>query len=679
MIVRRRAMVVVALSVMIFTATASVLIGLREAPAAFAASEGYVISSAGAPTIFSSRVDMDMVGMLEGMENITGASPEVFAFSTWGGRSFVVRGVEWDRVVDVGPALVLTPPLVGDRLSAGCALLGSRLADRLGMETPFVAMLTGSYAPKVELVSVLGTFSSGSPLDDEMLVSSEVARHLSGMAADEASVIRVSTSEPAWLESLLAPENARFAIHDISVSRSLLVPGEECQVSVGVRNWGAAPGSVTVLFADNGEAFGQVEVALNSSSGRTVSVPFSSDAMGVHEISASISGEFPVSLSASLEVVDPFLVASFPGTVLMGSPLEVVVETHTGEPAPGVAVTLSDSSPSSNETGPDGACTLLADEAGEFHLVFDASGTEFEGMAVRGSAAPVQVMDPASLPSGFLPSVTALEIVPDSIKEGDPVAVVVTVENAGSEPGTFDMEVFLDGALHSTVSQYLGPAGGAVVRIDIEDLDPGPHTVQAGDMSGTVDVSPWYADNPDLVDLVVRYGGSSTLSSAGAVPIYQAAKLSEGNVALALFALGAVAALLATLAITSVFSKEVSDSRKTLGVLRALGASREYIRSAVFKQSFATALAGSLVGIALGLAVAVALVRSDAFTVFGHVLEFGIDAGMVLLTLVGAVAISLVSALASAEVAVREVTMSSIRDLPEDDGPGEGDARSAGE
>ena len=401
--------------------------------------------------------------------------------------------------------------------------------------------------------------------------------------------------------------------------------------------------------------------------------------MGVHEISASISGEFPVSLSASLEVVDPFLVASFPGTVLMGSPLEVVVEAHTGEPAPGVAVTLSDPSPSSNETGPDGACTLLADEAGEFHLEFDASGTEFEGMAVRGSTAPVQVMDPASLPSGFLPTVTALELVPDSIKEGEPVAVVVTVENAGSEPGTFDLEVFLDGALHSTVSQYLGPAGGAVVRVDIDDLDPGAHTVQAGDMSGTVDVSPWYADNPDLVDLVVRYGGSSTLSSAGAVPIYQAAKLSEGNVALALFALGAVAALLATLAITSVFSKEVSDSRKTLGVLRALGASREYIRSAVFKQSFATALAGSLVGIALGLAVAVALVRSDAFTVFGHVLEFGVDAGMVLLTLVGAVAISLVSALVSAEVAVREVTMSSIRDLPEDDGPGEDVARSAGE
>ena len=52
---------------------------------------------------------------------------------------------------------------------------------------------------------------------------------------------------------------------------------------------------------------------------------------------------------------------------------------------------------------------------------------------------------------------------------------------------------------------------------------------------------------------------------------------------------------------------------------------------------------------------------------------------MVLLTLVGAVAISLVSALVSAEVAVREVTMSSIRDLPEDDGPGEDVARSAGE
>lgn len=670
MMVRPRVMAVIALSVMIFTATTSVLVGLRDAPAAFAASEGYVIASADAPTIFSSRVDMDMVYVLEGMENITGVSPEVFAFSSWDGHSFVVRGVEWGRIVNVTPSLVLQLAGDEDNVTSGCALLGSRLADRLDMSLPSIVPLAGSYSSKVELVRVAGTFRSDSPLDDEMLVSSEVARALSGMAGDEASVIRVSTSQPAWLEAMLAPESARFAIHDLSVSESQLVPDEECQVGVGVRNWGAERGSVTVLFADNGAVFHEAHVELNASSGISVSVVYSSDEMGDHEISASVSGDFPVSISVSVHVVDPYLVASHPQTVLLGSFLELSLVTYSGEPAPGVTVTLSDPSPSSNETDSSGTCSLLADEPGEFALAFDATGTEFEGMAVHGSETLVQVTDPSSLPPGFLPVVTGLELVPESVKEGDPLTAVVTVENEGALSGSADVELFLDGTLHSTMAVALGPAEGAVVSFELQDLSPGSHTVQAGDLSGVVDVSPWYVDDPDLVNLVIRYGGSTTLSSASAIPIYQAARLSEGNVSLALFALGTVAALLASLAIISVFSKEISEGRKRLGILRALGASRGRIRTLVFREGLVMSLAGSAIGVASGLLVAIVLVRSDAFVVFGHVLEFGVSIDIIVLTLVGAVLISLASALVSAELAVRESAMSSIRDLPEEDGPG---------
>jgi len=672
MVIRRRTMTVIAMSVMIFSATVSVLVGLGDAPAAFAASEGYVIASADAPTIFSSRVDMDMARVLEGMENITGVSPEVFAFSSWDGHSFVVRGVDWDGLGTVPPSLTLQLGPGSGNLSAGCAILGERLADRLEMPIPGTVPLAGSYEHRVELVKVLGTFRSDSPLDDEMLVSSEVARALSGMGPDEASIIRVDTSDPAWLESLLEPDKARFAVYGLTASESQLVPGELCEVSVSVRNWGAEPGSATVSFQEDGETFHEETVSLNASCETIVSANYSSEVVMVHEISVTISGDFPVSLSISVPVVSPYLVASYPATIVLGSSLEVDLSTYSGEPAPGVEVTLSDSAGSSNVTGADGSCTLHTYEAGVFTLEFDPSGTEFEGMLIQGSTHSVEVLDPSEMVPWFLPVPTGMEVGPASPSEGEAVTVLVTVENRGSVGGTATVNLTLDGGQYSSAEVYLDPAESATVSFDLLGLAPGQHIVQAGPFSESFYVLPWYSDDPDLVQLVVRYGGSATVSSAGSVPIYEAAKISEGNVALALFALGAVAALLSTLAIVSVFSKEVSDGRKRLGIIRALGASRDRIRAIVFREALTVALIGSGAGVASGLLVAVALARTDTFTVFGHVLDLDFGPAVAMLTFAGAVAISLVSALASAELAVRETAMSSIRDLPEEDAESSG-------
>ncbi len=668
MVIRRRVTAVIALSVLIFSATVSVLVGLGDAPSAFAASEGYVIASADAPTIFSSRVDMDMARVLEGMENITGASPEVFAFSSWDGHSFVVRGVDWDRVRAVPPSLTVQFADGSGTLSAGCAIVGHRLADKLDLPLPGTVPLAGSYDYRVEVVKVLGTFRSDSPLDDEMLVSSEVARSLSGMAPDEASIIRVSTSSPAWLESLLEPDRARFAIYDLSASDSQLVPGEECEVTVAVRNWGTEPGSVTVSLRDQGESFHEETVSLNGSGETNVSATYSSDVVMVHEISATISGDFAVTLSVSVSVVTPYLVASFHDTVALGSSLEVALSTYSGDPAPGVGVTLLDSASPENVTDAFGRCALPADEEGTFTLEFDTAGTEFDGMPIQGSSRTVEVVDTSEMIPWFLPVPVDLSVDPESPVEGDAVTALVTVENRGSMGGTTTVNLTLDGMPYSSREVYIGPAETVTVSFELLDLDPSQHVVQAGSFSESFYVAPWYSDDPELVQLVIRYGGSATFSSAGAIPIYEAAKISEGNIALALFALGVVAALLSTLAIVSAFSKEVSDGRKRLGIIRALGASRDRIRAIVFREALGVSLIGSSVGVASGLLVAVALARSDMFVVFGHVLELDLGPAVAMLIFAGAVAISLVSALASAELAVRETAMTSIRDLPEEDG-----------
>jgi ABC-type antimicrobial peptide transport system permease subunit len=197
----------------------------------------------------------------------------------------------------------------------------------------------------------------------------------------------------------------------------------------------------------------------------------------------------------------------------------------------------------------------------------------------------------------------------------------------------------------------------------------GTHTVQVASFSHGLTVDPWFSDNPDLVQLVIRYGGSNGLTSASSVPIYQAAKISEGNVAVAVFAIGAISALLATLAVVSVFSKEVHEGRRRLGILRTIGASSSAVRWLVFPQALGSGLAGAAVGAVLGVASALVLAGSGVFMVFGHRLELSMDPTLLASVLLGAVLISVSSALVSAELAVRETIVSSIKRLPNEGPP----------
>ena len=174
-LIRRRVVVVVALSIMIFTATLSVLSGLRSAPSAFAGDSEFVISETSAPTIFSSQVSVDMVSALRVIPNITGASPEVFSFSNWRGVSFVVRGFGQG----FGPDVL--------SLNSSDSLIGHHLLDKLALKLPYQLPLTGSFSSKMAIVNISRSVDTGTPLDDEMLVSMSVARFLSGMPDGKAS------------------------------------------------------------------------------------------------------------------------------------------------------------------------------------------------------------------------------------------------------------------------------------------------------------------------------------------------------------------------------------------------------------------------------------------------------------------------------------------------------------
>ncbi|MCJ7607774.1 MAG: hypothetical protein MUO94_08025, partial [Thermoplasmata archaeon] len=177
--IRARVVVVVMLAITIFTATSSVLSGLYTAPASFSSSGDFVIMSEDAPTIFSSQVEVGLAAALMSVENVTGAWPEIIALSTWNGVSFVLRGTDLEAFMPVlAESSPSTPELAGIPIERTSAVVGARLLDRLDIEVPTVLPVTGSYSSRIEFVGVMGSFETGSYLDDELLVSLEVARHL---------------------------------------------------------------------------------------------------------------------------------------------------------------------------------------------------------------------------------------------------------------------------------------------------------------------------------------------------------------------------------------------------------------------------------------------------------------------------------------------------------------------
>lgn len=654
-----------ALAITIFTATSSILSELQSAPAAFAGSGDYVIHSSDAPTIFSSQVDVGIVPLLLSQENITDAWAEIVTFSAWSDKSFVVRGMDIDSALSDGRLPVVQPLLAGAQLERTSALAGSRLMDRLDITPPCIIPLSGSYASRVEFAHVVGWFEAGSYLDDELIVSEDVARYLCNMPSDTASQIAVATDDPTWLEEVLSPDDARFALFDVRASRTAVVPGEEVTITMEVRNWGAAAGEASLRIADDGAMIDELTLSLDASASTTVQSRLSFESMGVHPLEIWISGDLLSSAALNISVVDPYLVIVAPSRALLGSSFDVSVLNHYGDPVSGAEVGLAIGDDQDIVLTNDvGIAEIAPSSAGSCLLT--ASHVDYDG-----ASATVEIIDPTSYPDEFLPVVKSFALLEEVISESKDVEGVVVVENAGAVSGTFGVSISIDSSPRIVLSVPLGPAEIRSVSFAISGIGVGTHTIQVGTYSHELAVEPWFADEPDLVQLALRYSGAGVLSSGTAIPIYQAAKISEGNVAVALFSIGAISALLASLAISAAFAKEIMEGRRTLGILRTIGASRAHIRGIVLPQALLNGFIGAVAGVAAGLVVTMWLTSTGVFTAFGHALAFEPDAPLLILVALGAAVISVSSSLASAEMAARESPISSIKGLEEGASVGE--------
>jgi ABC-type lipoprotein release transport system permease subunit len=623
--------VVVALAVLVFTATVSVLSSLQSAPESFGVTDQLVLMSPSAPTIFSSQVDESLAGYLESSWHAN-TSAEILAFTAWNGTGFVVRGVNLEDINRTGPAFDLFDVVqafsASDRSSA---VIGSRLLERLSIEVPATIPLVGSYSSRVQFVTVVGSFSSGSSLDDELLVSLDAARFLSGMPMGKVSLIRVESIQTVeQARDVFSPDRARFAIYDLRISKGTVASGEQFEVSLGVKNWGGAAGAITVgINTDEGD-HNPTNVSLSPGLTTVLITNMSIGTLGAHTVEAVIGGDFPVTLTTSMHVVPPYLQLSAPQEVVLGSTFDVRVSNYLGEYIGGAEVLFSGQVAF---TDSNGKVTLTADQAGTHDIVANHS------MYLEASQS-IDVIDLSTYPDDFLPTVLDFFVDPNAVRESESAMGTVILVNQGRQAGTYNLTVNLDGSpwfFEPGIS--LGPAETKIVSFAIPDLAVGSHVFSVGSFAVDLTVEPWYSGDSDLIQLVIRYGGVLQVTTGSSLPMYQAAKISEGNITVAVIALAVISMLLSTLAVSSVFSKELHEARRRLGVMKTVGASSRQIRKMVVGQSFETSLPGAAIGVALGIAVSDLVSRAGVFFLFGHRFEIELNTEGMLLILLGATAI----------------------------------------
>jgi len=187
-----------------------------------------------------------------------------------------------------------------------------------------------------------------------------------------------------------------------------------------------------------------------------------------------------------------------------------------------------------------------------------------------------------------------------------------------------------------------------------------------GTFSVTLTVEPNVRPNPELIQLLLRYGGTSSLSPTRGELLYHTAKISESNIIIVIVSLAVLSGLLVTLGISTSFMKEINDNQKIIGILRSIGASSKRLTMIIFRESITISLPAAAVGVIGGYVLALFIQSTQSLYAFGHLINPVLSPTFLLAAAAGSVVICVGSSLASGIVVARRRAIKMIRGLKEE-------------
>jgi ABC-type antimicrobial peptide transport system permease subunit len=656
LLVRKRVIVVASLSLIIFSATISVLLGIGAAPGTVIGnSDVYVITSKATDSLLNSRLDVGLNTLL--LENgfVTNSSPEIFAFAEIRDSAVIVRGVDFQAFMGVEGARLVSGSMPSDP-SQG--LIGLRLADRIHAEVGDRYPLVGSFGPSVSEVEIAGIIASSSGIEDELIVSLPLSRCLTGIATDSVSIIRV-LGDTTELEKMFGQGVPRFSIYDLAVANRILGVGRPTEVSLQLKNWGDANGTAHVTITDMPDNITIIDsdYFMNSSTTIALTANYSFSSIGNHSVRASISGAFPQNISTNVTVKGPFLSLVAPDKMPQFHNFTISVINQTLEAVAGATVSIGGFDFVTNTSG---GCLINASLVPGFYTI-NASSSGYES-----ALGHIEIINSSSLPSTATIRVFDIILTPDVVKVGETCTIALYVQNFGNLTGSSQVSSYIGSARLTQKTVTLSPLETTVLFYNFSFQSAGEKTITSGQISATLTVESHFELNPALIRLLVLYGDSSTLDPSRAELIYDTAKISEANILIVLVSLAVLSGMLVTLGVSISFMREINDNLRIIGILRSLGASSRQLLWIMFKGAFLISLPAAAIGIVGGVVLAFLISNTGNLIAFGQFIQPVINPSFLIVATAGSIAICVGSSLIASLSVSRKRSIRMIRGLKED-------------
>lgn len=655
LLVRRRTIVAASLSLIIFSATISVLLGIGAAPNSLIGNpDAYVITSKGSESLLNSLLETKLSDQLLANGFVDDVSPEIFAFADIEGRAVVIRGVEFAPFMAVEGATLIAGGSMPDEPSEG--LIGSRLAERLNAKIGDRYPLVGSYALSIAEVTITGMIESSTSVEDEMMVSLPLARCLSGTPDGSVSIMRV-TGNASELDKIFGSNAARFSMYDLSFANGIVSMGSSTTIGISLKNWGDISGTAHVTIRDETYNITMIDNYSALSAGATQKISFEHifDAAGNHTIIAHLDGLLPQTITANIAVRVPYLNVIAQRNVVALHNFSVQVLDGTLSPVTAANVSLDGHHYSTNASG---KCIVNATLPGNYTIVANLTGFE-DGLA------PVTVVSYSDLQPTALLQVYNLVLTPSTVKVRENCTVSVYVQNFGNSTGLSAIQPYSQGTLFKSQSVVLQPLESKVLYYYISFSSAGDREISSGSFTRTLVVESTYQVNPEIVQLLLRYGGTSSLDPSRGELLYHTAKISESNIIIVLVSLAVLSGLLVTLGVSISFMKEIHDNQKVIGILRSLGASSKQLMWIIFKETTLVSLPAAVIGVAGGCLLALLIQSINNLVAFGHLITPVLDPTFFIAAVAGSITICIASGLMAGLSVSRRRAIRMIKGLQE--------------
>lgn len=507
------------------------------------------------------------------------ASPEILLFSVSRGTPFLSRGARFDSFANVTDAELVAGREPSERHEA---VIGADLAKTLDVSVGESVVLGGSTQKAFTEVTIVGQFEGSGITDDQLIVSLDTARHLSGKPAGSAQFIRLSEQPNTSKE----PDGVQVAAVDTPDS---VIIDEPVDVRAHVVNPTDSAQTATIEL-ETGTHSETRTVQLGALESTTVSFSVRFDTPGVHNV--TVDDE-----TTTVSVVNGSAIqlSVLPDRAPPNSSFQVAVRTAKGTRVSNATVRIDGRNTTTNA---DGVATVRVPErTGAFNLTA-LSGQERVSKRVTVTA-----------------EATRQPLVTTTVSPRNPglltaPTVSVTVSNPWTEPWSGILTVRPPG---QTEQVSVEPGETIQRKYDLDRQPPGQHTVTV-QTNGTVLSEATYQVTGDerVVSAI-----ATRANSARGTGISRAVRTVFGNLQVLLGTFIALGAIVTIGSVTAGFAYAVRARRETIGILRATGAQTRDILWRVLVD--AVRVGGPAVATAMGVgyAVAMGLAAAGYTTMFG--------------------------------------------------------------